>query len=294
MVDEAMIGDVRSFNRTVTQRVGALRDNYLGRDRPLGEARVLWEIGADGCDVRLLRARLALDSGYLSRLLRALEAAGLIRVTASGADKRVRTARLTAKGKAERALLDRRSDALAQSMLEPLTPEKQERLVTAMKEVERLLTAALIEVAVVDPAEPGAQYCLREYFAELDRRMETGFDPTKALPANPEEMREPAGVFLVATLHDEPIGCGGLKFHGKQPTELKRMWVAPTARGLGVGRRLLTDLEQRARERGSKRMRLDTNRALKEAIAMYESAGYYAIPAFNAEPHATNWFEKRL
>src|SRR6266545_4601340 len=104
-----MIDTVRAFNRTVTQRVGALDDRYLARDRPLGEARVLWEIGEHGCELRIMRARLALDSGYLSRLLRSLEGAGLISVRASERDKRVRTARLTKKGTAERALLDRRS-----------------------------------------------------------------------------------------------------------------------------------------------------------------------------------------
>src|SRR5438128_1331093 len=132
---------VRAFNRTVTQRVGALDDHYLSRRRPLGEARVLWEIGDDGCDIRLIRSRLSLDSGYLSRLLRSLEAAGLIKVTASDLDRRVRTARLTRKGKTERALLDERSDALARSMLDPLTTSQRDRLVSAMGEVERLLTA---------------------------------------------------------------------------------------------------------------------------------------------------------
>src|SRR5262245_12227401 len=111
---------VRSFNRVVTERVGALQDNFLGRDRPVGEARVLWEIG-DGCDVRALRARLALDSGYVSRLLRSLEADGLVCVEPSEHDRRVRTARLTRKGHAERALLDRRADELAQSLLDPLS-----------------------------------------------------------------------------------------------------------------------------------------------------------------------------
>src|SRR5262245_13153670 len=105
MDDGVAIGRVRAFNRTVTQRVGALQDHYLARNRSLGEARVLWEIGDDGCDVRTLRARLALDSGYLSRLLRSLEAAGLLRVGPSEDDARVRTARLTRKGRAERSLL---------------------------------------------------------------------------------------------------------------------------------------------------------------------------------------------
>ena len=139
---------MRSFNRVVTQRVGALNDHYLARDRPLGEARLLWEIGVAGCDVRRLRARLDLDSGYLSRLLRSLEAAGLVSVEPSEDDGRVRTARLTPAGLAERELLERRSDELARSFLEPLSEPRRERLVAAMAEVERLLTAALVEIEV--------------------------------------------------------------------------------------------------------------------------------------------------
>src|SRR3954467_3018739 len=179
------IDRVRRFNRTVTQRVGALNDRYLSRDRPLGEARVLWEIGPDGCEVRALRSGLDLDSGHASRLLRALEADGMVTVTRSAADGRVRTARLTAAGEAERGSLDERSHALARSFLEPLAPGQRERLVGAMHDVERLLTAALVEIAPADPAHPDARFCLRSYFAELDRRGEHGFDPTKAISAEP-------------------------------------------------------------------------------------------------------------
>jgi DNA-binding MarR family transcriptional regulator/GNAT superfamily N-acetyltransferase len=292
--NDPMIERVRAFNRTVTQRVGALDDRYLARDRPLGEARVLWEIGEHGCDVRIMRARLELDSGYLSRLLRSLEAAGLITVRASERDKRVRTARLTKKGRRERALLERGSDALAWSMLEPLAAAERERLVSAMVEVEKLLTAALVEIDAVDPAHHHAEHCLREYFAELDRRFDAGFDPGDSLPADPDEMRLPAGLFLVAILRGEPIGCGALKFHGDTPTELKRMWVSPNARGLGVGRRLLGELESQAAQHGSDAVRLETNRTLTEAIAMYRSAGYREVRPFNDEPYADHWFEKNL
>src|SRR5690348_11782763 len=135
-----MIAQVRRFNRTITQRVGALDDHYLARSRPLGEARVLWEIGDGGRDVRALRAALDLDSGYLSRLLRALEADGLVELGARPDDRRVRTAVLTPAGQRERSLLDRRSDELAQALLEPLTPPQRQRLVAAMGDVERLLT----------------------------------------------------------------------------------------------------------------------------------------------------------
>jgi DNA-binding MarR family transcriptional regulator/GNAT superfamily N-acetyltransferase len=291
----AAVEQVRRFNRTVTERIGVLRDDYLARDRPLGESRLLWEIGPDGCDVRTLRARLGLDAGYLSRLLRSLEAAGLVTVGPSERDQRVRVARLTRKGQRERAVLDERSDALAASLLEPLTPTQRDRVVDAMATVERLLTAALVTVDVVDPATHDAQHCLREYYAELDRRFDAGFDPDTTLPVDLDEMRAPSGSFLLASLRREPVGCGALKLHGRRkPAEIKRVWVAPEARGLGVGRRLLGALEARARDEGVRTVRLDTNRALVEAIAMYRSSGYREIDAFNREPYAHHWFEKRL
>ena len=164
---DAMVDQVRRFNRVVTERVGALNDHFLGRERPLGEARLLWEIGLGGCEVRLLRARLGLDSGYLSRLLRSLEAAGLVKVAAGAGDRRVRVARLTAAGRRECAALDKRSDELARSLLAPLSSKQRERLVAAMQEVERLLTAASVQITSVDPEHPDAQYCLAEYVAEL-------------------------------------------------------------------------------------------------------------------------------
>lgn len=289
-----MISRVRRFNRIVTQRVGALDDHFLARDRPIGEARVLWEIAADGCEVRSLRSRLDLDSGYLSRLLRSLERAGLITVEPSGSDKRVRRARLTPAGLAERAVLDRRSDALALSFLAPLSEAQRNRLVGAMSDVERLLTAAMVEIGGLDPAHPHARHCMREYFAELDRRFEAGFDPSVSLSADDDELRPPAGLLLVATLRSEPIGCGALKFHDTGTTELKRMWVARSARGLGLGRRILTELEAEAARTGSRVVQLETNKSLTEAIALYRSSGYVEVHAFNDEPYAHHWFEKRL
>src|SRR3954469_17584778 len=137
------VEQVRRFNRTVTQRVGALDAHFAGRDRPLGEARVLWEIGADGREVRALRARLGLDSGHLSRLLRSLEADGLVLVEPDAADRRVRVARLTRRGRKERALLDARSDELAGAILAPLDDAQRAELLAAMSTVERLLAVEI-------------------------------------------------------------------------------------------------------------------------------------------------------
>jgi DNA-binding MarR family transcriptional regulator/GNAT superfamily N-acetyltransferase len=293
-MDAVMVGQVRSFNRTVTQRAGALNDRFLALDRPLAEARLLWEIGVEGSEVRALRSRLGLDSGHLSRLLRALESAGLVRVAPSPSDRRIRVARLTAAGVSERALLDARSDELAQSMLASLDPRRREEMVAAMRTVERLLTAAAVEIRAVDPAGRDARQCIRAYFAELDRRSESRFDPATSRAAEPHEMRPPAGGFLVAYLRGEVAGCGGVKHHLGAASEIKRMWVAESARGLGIGRRLLSELEALAAESGAPAAQLDTSGLLVEAIGMYRSAGYVEVPAFNDEPFADHWFEKRL
>lgn len=293
-MDEVAVAQVRTFNRTVTQRIGALWDTYLGRDRPLGASRVLWELGDDGTEARELRTRLDLDSGYLSRLLRALERDGLVVVEADPGDARVRRVRPTAAGRSERDLLDRRSDELAWSLLEPLSPSQRTRLTEAMGTVERLLTAGLVEVVVEDPTSPDALACLQAYAEELDARFPTGFDPGHSISATAEELTAPAGLLLVARLRRRPVGCGALKLHGTAPAEVKRMWVDPAARGLGVGRRILAELEHHARARDVTVLHLETNRSLQEAIALYRSSGYREVEPFNDESYAHHWFEKHL
>ena len=289
-----MIEQVRRFNRTVTQRIGALDEEFLSRDRPLGQARLLWEIGPDGSDVRRLRARLELDSGYLSRLLRSLESDKLISVEPSDADGRVRTARLTSRGRAERAELDRLSDDAAAALLEPLSTRQRDRLMTAMAEVDRLLTASAVRISVCDPRHPDARRAVQAYLAELTQRFPEGFDPARGISATDEEVSPPAGLLLLATLHAEPVGCGVLKFHQDAPAHIKRMWVAPSVRGLGLGRRLLAELEARAAAHGVRTVRLETHRALTEAFSLYQTAGYREVRAFNDEPYAHHWFEKTI
>ncbi|MGX5680735.1 GNAT family N-acetyltransferase [Schumannella luteola] len=293
-MDPDAIARVRRFNRAVTQRVGALDDAFLARGRSLGHSRLLWEIGENGAELRALRARLDLDSGYLTRMLQALEAAELVVVAPDPADARVRTARLTALGVAERRELDRLSDAQAESMLEPLTAAQQSRLVDAMGEVERLLAVSAVSIDVVEPSHPDARFAIQSYFAELGSRFETGFDPAGTLPLSDEALQAPSGAMLLARLYDEPVAVGGLKLLADGVGEIKRVWVSPAARGLGLGTRMLAELEALARKHGRRVVRLDTNRALVEAIALYRSTGYHEVPAFNAEPYAHHWFEKEL
>jgi len=287
------VARLRSFNRTVTERVGALETRYLGRDRPLGESRLLWEIGSEGIAVRDLRRRLGLDSGYVSRLLRSLEQQGLAVVAEDGADARVRVARLTDRGARERAELDRLSDELAWAILEPLDDAQRAKLAGAAETVERLLRASLVQVAVEDASTADGRWCLQQYFAELADRFDSGFDPANSITGE-DELTPPRGLLLVARLHEEPVGCGGLSHLRDSAPEVKRMWVAPEVRGLGLGRRMLRELERHAAAAGAPTIRLETNRALAEAIQLYRSSGYREVPAFNDEPYAHHWFEKRL
>jgi len=293
-MDARQIEQVRRFNRVVTQRIGALEDSYLRRGRPLGEARLIFETGTHGADVRTLRTRLGLDSGYLSRLLRSLEAQGLISVRRQTTDGRLRHVSLTAKGQAELASYDRLSDTLANSILAPLDPTQRDRLVAAMAEVERLLQTANVEVRVEAANSADAKWCLGEYFRELAQRFETGFDPGKSNSARAEEMTPPAGCFVLARIDGRPVGCGALKRRDDAIGEVKRMWTARSARGRGVARRVLHLLETAARDSGLTTLRLETNRTLTEAQALYRQEGYLEVAPFNDEPYAHHWFEKQL
>jgi DNA-binding MarR family transcriptional regulator len=291
----SQIAQVRRFTRTVTQRVGALDDHFLSRERSLATSRLLWEIGSEGGEVVMLRTRLGIDSGQMSRMLRALEADGLVTVTPSELDRRVRIARLTDDGLRERAILDERSDELAASILDPLDDAQRTELVGAMRTVERLIATSLVRIEQVDPESADAQRCLRAYVVELNRRSpERGFDPSKGATAEPHEVRPPHGAFVVAYLRGEAIGCGAVKHHPGDVTDIKRMWLAETTRGLGLGRRLLEHLEGLARAHGSTEAHIETSDVLPEAVALYRSAGYVEVAPFNDEPFADRWFAKPL
>lgn len=292
-MDRDAVAQIRSFNRTVTQESGVLQGRFLGRDRSLGASRLLFEIGSTGSEVRHLRARLDLDSGYTSRLLRGLEAEGLIRTRRSSRDARARLVTLTTAGRKELAVLNRLSDKAAATLLKRLSETQRVALVSAMGAVERLLLAGAVRLHVENPRSPAARHCLARYFEELAARFETGYDPARGLSATAKELTPPHGFFVLATLNDEPVGCGALKCHAAYG-EIKRMWVAASSRGLGIGKRILARLEDLARKRRLPVLRLETNKALTEAQSLYKSCGYREVSPFNDEPYAHHWFEKAL
>jgi DNA-binding MarR family transcriptional regulator/GNAT superfamily N-acetyltransferase len=288
------IDGVRRFNRLVTLRAGALDDHFLGRGRPLGASRVLYEVGAEGANLRELRRRLGLDAGYLSRLIASLRREGLVKLGRSPADGRLRTARLTAAGEREVREMNRRSDRAAGELLETFPAPQRDQLVAAMGQVHRLLRLAGFRIERRSPRSLAARQCVARYFTELQRRFESGFDPDTSLPADDGDLVPPVGAFLVGSIDGEPVACGAVKTIEPGVGSLKRMWVADDVRGLGIGRRMLDALEAEARPLGLEVLRLETNRALAEAIGLYRKAGYREVTRFNDDPYAHHWFEKHL
>ncbi|MFC5215390.1 GNAT family N-acetyltransferase [Streptomyces coerulescens] len=281
----------RRFNRYFTRRIGVLDDHYLGQNRPLGEARLLFEIG-DGMSLRELRTRLGLDAGYLSRMAKALQAQGMVTLSAHPEDTRLRMIELTPAGRVEVKEQNRRANVVVAGLLDGLSEPQQAELAGAMATAQRLLRLASITVALVDGAAPDARACLDGYAADIDERFPEGFDKDDLV--RPHEVSGEAGAFFVAYEEDRPVGCGALRRLEPGVGEIRHVWVHPAARRLGLARRLLDALEQEAVARELTVVRLDTHAALTEAQAMYRACGYTAIPAYDDNVYASHWFEKRL
>ncbi|RTL99674.1 MAG: GNAT family N-acetyltransferase [Bradyrhizobiaceae bacterium] len=286
------ISRVRRFNRAVTSEVGALDTSFLGRGRPLGAARVLNAIGHGRSDVAELRDYLALDSGLMSRLLRSLEEEGLVTTKPHPEDARRRIAKLTAAGRREFEAYETLSNAQAESML--ARHSQPEALLAAMDMVAAALGRSRISIDLLDPRSEPARYCLGEYYAELSRRFARGYDVALSRDPDATDMIAPRGAFFVALSDGLPLGCVGLKGAGSPLAEIKRLWVAPAARGLGLARRLMDAAETAARQLLITTLRLDTNSALGEAMQLYRRTGWTEIERFNDDPYPDLFFEKRL
>ena len=192
-VDAQQVAQVRSFDRTVTAVIGALEDRFLGRDRPLGEARLLWEVGESGAEVRELRRRLGLDPGYTSRMLRLARARRTDRGRArcrgcARADRPPDRA-----GRRERQELDRRSDEFAEGLLVRLADDERDRSTTSMREVERLLTRARTRIEQMPGAHPDVRWCFGRYYAELDRAVRRRVRRALARRTDPADVTLPRG-----------------------------------------------------------------------------------------------------
>ena len=287
------IARLRRFNRAVTREVGALDTSFLGRGRPLGMARVLQLVRPEGTDVARIRDRLALDSGLTSRFLRSLEIEGLIETATDPADRRRRIARLTPQGQAEMAAYEAIGHDRAAKLI-ARAGARADEVVAAMDLIATLLNRDQLQIRPADPDAPEALACQQAYFDEILARVAVARPEYFPLPdPGADSYRPPQGRFLIAWSDDLPVACVGLRALEGKMAEVKRLWVHASARGQGLSRRMMAAIEDEARGVGYQRLRLDTNSALTEAIALYRATGWTDIPPYTTPP-ADVWMEKPL
>jgi GNAT superfamily N-acetyltransferase len=152
----------------------------------------------------------------------------------------------------------------------------------------------MIEIRPETPDHPHARWCLDQYFSELERRFENGYQRGMDPPAPDAQFLPPGGIFLLARLDGKPVGCGAMKRADDATGEIKRIWTAPEARGHGIARKIMEALEAAAREIGYRAVRLDSNRALPEAHALYRKMDYAECAPFNDDIYCHFWFRKEL
>lgn len=151
----------------------------------------------------------------------------------------------------------------------------------------------MITIAPIDRADPIVRELYEVFVREADGPL--GIDLEAEFAGGPPtDLAPPDGVLLIARADGEPAGLGGIRHLDTEVAEVKSMFVSRSRRGLGIGRRLLGELEDIARRRGCRAARLDTSDYLTAAIALYRSAGYREVPAYNQNPKANLWFEREL
>jgi DNA-binding MarR family transcriptional regulator/GNAT superfamily N-acetyltransferase len=281
------VESVRAFNRFYTQRIGILEDGYLESPFSLAQARVLYALAHRAAPTAAEIARdLALDPGYLSRILRGFERAGLLAKTPAPHDNRQRLLALTDRGRDAFAPLDIASRQQTEAVLAGLTPRAQRRLLEAMETIANVLAPGAISAApyLLRPPQPGdlgwvvqrhgslyaGEYGWDETFeglvAGIVAEFIRTFDARRERCWIAEKDGENVGsIFLVS--HPERAGVARLRL----------LLVDPSARGLGIGRRLVAECTRFARQTGYHTITLWTNSVLLSARRIYEAADYHLV-----------------
>jgi DNA-binding MarR family transcriptional regulator/N-acetylglutamate synthase-like GNAT family acetyltransferase len=278
------ISAIRHFNRFYTQKIGVLEEKVYDRPWSLTEARVLYEL-ASRADITAaqLATDLALDPGYLSRVLSRFETRKLLRRATRSDDRRKSVLTLTEKGKQEFARIDKQSSDQIAEMIEELSPAHQQQIVTSMQAIESLLEpSSRGEAYILRPPNPGdygwviqrhgaiyaAEFGWNEEFealvAEIMVHFIRRFDPP----------RERA---WIAERDGQNAGCVFLVKKSERVAQLRCLLVEPTARGLGIGARLVEECIRFAEQRGYKKMILWTNDILHAARHIYEQCGFKLV-----------------
>jgi DNA-binding MarR family transcriptional regulator/GNAT superfamily N-acetyltransferase len=283
------VASVRAFNRFYTSRIGVLHAGLHETPYGLTEARVLYELAQrDTTEVADLRAAIAVDAGYLSRLLARLERDGLIERERSADDGRRQRARLTAKGAAAFATLDERARDEVGALLAGLSEAEQRRVVEAMAAIEDAFAPRRAPRAfVLRPPGPGDLGWIVQRHGSLYAREHGWNSDMEALvarvvadyAAGHDPAREAA---WIADLDGEPAGCVMCVADDERTARLRLLLVEPRARGLGLGGRLVDGCVRFARAAGYERITLWTNDVLAGARRIYERAGFELV---RSEPH---------
>ena len=282
---------VRRFNRFYTRQIGVLHEKLLQSQFSLTEVRVLYELAhRDQCTATELCKELGLDPGYLSRIVRGFQARVLVEKAPSGTDARQALLRMTAKGRLVFAELDERSTEQVESMLHKLSPARQQRLVKAMTTIEELLDGNPETHAapyLLRPHQPGdmgwvvhrhgvlyaQEYGYDEHFealvAEIVAEFVENFDPKRER-------------CWIAEREGEIVGSVFLVKKNATVAKLRLLLVEPSARGLGIGKRLVSECVRFARQVGYKKVVLWTQSELHAARSIYEKAGFRLV---SKKPH---------
>jgi DNA-binding MarR family transcriptional regulator/GNAT superfamily N-acetyltransferase len=282
------IEGVRRFSRFYTRRIGLLQEGLLGSPFSLAEARVIWELAhREAATATGLGADLGLDAGYLSRILRSLEAGGLIERRRSPQDGRQSLISLTGEGRDAFAGLDARSSAQIKGLLDRLPSRDQDRLVHAMGTIEGLLEPAPAGPVTLRSHRPGDMGWVVHRHGVLYAE-EYGWDErfealVAAIVAEFVQHHDPRRERCwIAERGGEPLGSVFLVRHGDEVAKLRLLLVEPRARGLGIGTRLVDECVRFARRSGYRRITLWTNSVLLAARAIYQRQGFRLLAE---EPH---------
>jgi len=282
---DSHISSVRAFNRFYTRQLGLLDEGMLKTAFSLTEGRILYELAhRDGTTASDLARDLGIDNGYLSRVLAKFETGRLLSRTPSASDGRQVVLQLTGKGRKAFAPLDRASQEQTGAMLAPLKPSDRGELVRSMRIIQKHLGGA---------AEPTVPYVLRDlqsgdigwivHRQGILYAQEYGWDETfEGLVA------EIAGAFLknanpkmercwIAEREGEIVGSVFLVCHSDALAKLRLLYVEPSARGCGIGRRLVDECIRFARGKGYNTLTLWTNDVLVSARRIYEAAGFKLV-----------------
>ena len=285
-VEEKRIDEIRQFNRFFTRKIGILRDGLLHSPYSVTEARVLFELAnTEGATASQLCQELGLDAGYLSRILNRFEQQGLLQKVRSQQDGRQYILQLTEQGKAEFAVLDLRSKEEIGDMLQSLGEEEQLQLLKSMKGIRELLEEKEFKYAepfYLRSHEPGDMGWVTYRHGVLYAREYDWNEQFEALVAEivsdfiknykPERER-----CWIAEMKGEIVGSIFLVEKSPAVAKLRLLLVEPTARGMGLGSRLVQECIDFARRKGYEKVTLWTNSILEDARKIYRKAGFEIV-----------------